>query len=415
MSEGPPSGDEPDVPGWDLLRRYLLIGLRLDRHIDGVVDAYYGPAVLRDRVTAEPVVPAGQLRDETRALIGELDDATAADGLDPVRRRWLRAQAVGLETVAAKLAGEPIGYADEVEACYGIRPSPVPEDALAEAHRALDAVLPGSGPLRERYVTWREAQAIPPDKLDAAIASLAEDFRARTDRLFGLPEGEHVDFELVTGQPWSGFNYYLGDLQSRVAINTDLPVLSTTLGHLVAHEAYPGHHTEHSRKEVGLVRRRRQLEESIFLVGTPQCLLAEGLADLAIEVLIGATEGPGRGAVEEVVAGHLRPLGIAYDPEVVATVAAAGEALGAVRGNVAWLLHEEGRPVEDCIDYSVRWSLTTRERAEKSIQFLTDPTWRAYISCYVEGLPACRRFVGGDPARFERLLTEQLIPADLVA
>jgi hypothetical protein len=100
---------------------------------------------------------------------------------------------------------------------------------------------------------------------------------------------------------------------------------------------------------------------------------------------------------------------------VVATVAAAGEALGAVRGNVAWLLHEEGRPVDECIDYSVRWSLTTRERAEKSIQFLTDPTWRAYISCYVEGLPACRRFVGGDPARFERLLTEQLIPADLVA
>jgi len=54
-------------------------------------------------------------------------------------------------------------------------------------------------------------------------------------------------------------------------------------------------------------------------------------------------------------------------------------------------------------------------RAEKSIQFLTDPTWRAYISCYVEGLPLCRRFVGGDAARFERLLTEQLLPEDLVA
>ena len=30
----------------------------------------------------------------------------------------------------------------------------------------------------------------------------------------------------------------------------------TTLAHLVAHEAYPGHHTEHTRKEVGLVRQR---------------------------------------------------------------------------------------------------------------------------------------------------------------
>ena len=47
------------------------------------------------------------------------------------------------------------------------------------------------------------------------------------------------------------------------------------------------------------------------------------------------------------------------------------------------------------------------------MQFLTDPTWRAYISCYVEGLPLCRRFVAGDPARFERLITEQLLPSDL--
>jgi hypothetical protein len=401
-------GAEPDVPGWDIVRRYLLVGLRLGRHLDGLVDAYYGPPALADRVAAEPVVPVARLREDVRELIATVDDAAASAALDPNRRRWLRAQAVGLDTVAAKLGGEAIGYADEVESCYGVRPAPVPEDDLAAAHRALDGVLPGDGPLLERYVNWREAQAVPPDKLRPAIDSLAEDFRARTDHLFGLPEGEHIDFELVSNQPWSGFNYYLGGLRSRVAINTDLPVLSLSLGHLVAHEAYPGHHTEHCRKEVGLVRRRAQLEETIFLVGTPQCLLAEGLADLGLEVIAG--ERP-----EPVVAEHLRPLGIAYDPEVVATVARAAEALGAVRGNVAWLLHEEGRPVDECVDYAVRWSLTTRPRAEKSLQFLTDPTWRAYISCYVEGLPLCRRFVAGDPARFERLLTEQLVPADLRA
>src|SRR6185437_5612389 len=132
-------------------------------------------------------------------------------------------------------------------------------------------------------VAWRESLAVEPEVLERAVASLAEDLRERTDRLFGLPDGEHVEFELVTDRPWSGFNYYLGNLASRVAINVDLPVLSSSLAHLVAHEAYPGHHTEHSRKEVGLVRGRRFLEESIFLVGTPQCLIAEGLADLGLE------------------------------------------------------------------------------------------------------------------------------------
>src|SRR2546423_615318 len=157
-----------------------------------------------------------------------------------------------------------------------------------------------------------------PAKLAAAINSLADDFRERTDRLFGLPDGEHIDFELVTNEPWSGFNYYLGDLRSRVAINTDLPVLATSLGHLVAHEAYPGHHTEHCHKEAGLVRRRHQEEETIFLVGTPQGLLAQGLADLGLDVVMGSRPQP-------IVAEHLRPLGIPYDADVIAEVAAAAE------------------------------------------------------------------------------------------
>jgi hypothetical protein len=49
------------------------------------------------------------------------------------------------------------------------------------------------------------------------------------------------------------------------------------------------------------------------------------------------------------------------------------------------------------------------------VEFLTDPTWRAYIFCYIEGVARCRAFVGGDPERFRRLLDEQLVPADLVA
>ena len=326
----------------------------------------------------------------------------------PQRRRWLRAQVAGLHVVARKLGGEAIAYRDEVEWCYGVRPEPVPEDDLAAAHDRLAEALPGSGPLGERLIAWRESHQVPPDRLEAAIRSLADDFRERTDRLFGLPEGEQVEFLFETDKPWSGFNYYEGGLRSRVAINVDLPVLSTSLGHLVAHEAYPGHHTEHTRKEVGLVRRRDQQEESIFLVGTPQCLLAEGLADLGLEVLVG--ERP-----EPVLAEHLRPLGIRYDTEVVAAVSTAGEALAAVRGNVALLLHEDGGSTDDAIAYLERWSLLPRNRAEKAVQFLTDPTWRAYIFCYVAGLPLCRGFVDGDPQRYARLLNEQLIPADLEA
>jgi hypothetical protein len=396
-----------------LVERYLVLGLRLGRHIEGMVDAYYGPHEHQVVVDAEPVQAPERLVGEARSLLAAIDagvplDPDVAKSADedsaaPARRHWLRAQVIGLLTTARKVAGESISYADEVEACYGVRPTRVDEEVLQAAHRRLEEVLPGSGPLAERLVAWRESHAVPVDLLRPAIDALAEDLRFRTDALFGLPDGESVEFELVSGQPWSGFNYYLGGLHSRVAINTDLPVLSTSLAHLVAHEAYPGHHTEHTRKEVGLVRRQRWWEESIFLVGTPQCLLAEGLADLGLEVAMGRRP-------EAIVAGHLEPLGIRYDAEVVAAVAEAGEALGAVRQNAAFRLHEDGADVDTVTAEVARWGLLSPDRAAKAVEFLVHPTWRAYLTCYVEGLPLCRNFVNGDPLRFDRLLSEQLTP-----
>jgi hypothetical protein len=351
----------------------------------------------------EPLGDPGVDGGSRRETIEIVPDA----GKDAARRHFLRSQAIGLLTSARKLAGEPIAYADEVEACYGVRPSRFAEDEFEAAHRRLDEVVPGSGPLAERYVAWREAQAVAPERLEAAIASLAEDLRERTRTLFGLPENEAVEFALVSDEPWSGFNYYLGGLRSRVVINTDLPVLSTSLGHLVAHEAYPGHHTERVRKEVGLLRRHRCWEESIVVIGTPHNLLAEGLADLGLEAVMGSRP-------EACEAAHLRPLGISYDPDVVGVVRQAAEALGGVRANAAFRLWEDGADPDTVIDEVARWGLTNRARAAKQVEFLLHPTWRAYVFCYVEGLPLCRAFVAGDPARFARLITEQLTPQDLL-
>ncbi len=393
--------------GTGLVERYLLVGLRLGTLHADLVDAYYGPPELRRRVEDAPKSTPEAIVAEIDRLIADLDGGMGAD-LSDQRRRWLRAQLVGLATVAAKMAGADIGYADEVEACYGVRPQLVPLDVVEAAHREVDRVLPGAGPIADRLAEHRAAHVIPVERLEGVLADLADEFRSRTKAMFGLPDGERVRFELVTGKPWSGFNHYEGDLSSLVEINCDLPVLSTSIGHLVAHEAYPGHHTEHSLKEVGLVRSAGHLEESIFMVGAPQCLVAEGLADLGIEVLLGDER---ISVVGEIVRSH----GLRHDDEVIAAVGRFGEVSSQVRGNLGMLLHEEGRPVDEVVDYAERWLVVDRPRAEKAVQFQTDPTWRAYISCYVEGLPLCRRFVDGDPARFRRLLTEQLTPADLAA
>ena len=53
------------------------------------------------------------------------------------------------------------------------------------------------------------------------------------------------------------------------------------------------------------------------------------------------------------------------------------------------------------------------ERARQHVEFVVDRWGAAYIRTYTDGYDLCRCWVAGDPARFKRLLTEQLTPADL--
>jgi len=373
--------------------RYLELCLRLGRHIDGLVDAYYGPAEIKERVDAEELRdPAALVQDAASLLAQAADD-------------WVAAQLLGLQTVARRLAGEDVSYEDEVERCYGVRPEWVPEESFEAAHRELDEALLGNGSLAERYQAWREGDGLQGDALAAVFNGLAEDFRARTKALFELPEGESIEVDYVSDEPWTAFNYYLGGLRSRIAVNTDVPMTPDIVTHLVAHECYPGHHTEHAWKEQLHVREGR-LEESALMVGTPSSLISEGIAELAPEIMLG-------GEVEQVIAAHVEGTGVAYDPELSRTVKAARLPLGYVGGNVALLIHTRGGSKEEAIEYSMRWGLTTRRRAEQTVRFVTDPVWRSYVSTYTAGEDLCRPWVAGDPARFRRLLTEQLTPADL--
>ena len=89
-------------------------------------------------------------------------------------------------------------------------------------------------------------------------------------------------------------------------------------------------------------------------------------------------------------------------------------------GNAALLLHAEGAPRDEVLAYLERRLLTTPERAAKRLEFITHPLWRTYVFVYFEGERLLRRWLeleppAGQPARFRRLLAEQLTPSAIVA
>jgi hypothetical protein len=78
------------------------------------------------------------------------------------------------------------------------------------------------------------------------------------------------------------------------------------------------------------------------------------------------------------------------------------------------MLYEDGASEDDGLEYLRHWALMSERRANQALRFITDPMWRSYVTTYADGYRVCRDWVGGDPARFKRLLTEQLTPGDLV-
>lgn len=394
---------EPDT----LIREYLLLGLGFDRLEEGFVDAYTGDRALRRQVENAPRPDARQLAATARTLRAELPSAT----LSEQRTRFLDAHLRALELSARKLAGDDVGFVEEVHAYFDVHIERGDEDEYRQAHRKLDHVLPGPGSLAERVQTHRSADEIPADRLRDCVDAFSSALRDLVRERYRLPEAETVQYEVVGDKPWSGFNYYLGDYQSKVAINSDLKQHMANLPRLIAHESYPGHHTEHCRKEAGLVS-AGQLEQTLFVVNTPQCLMAEGLADLALESIVGENWGLW---AQEIYA----DLGLRFDGAKAQDVSTASAQLLGVRQDAALLLHDAHRSHDDVAAFLQRWSLSTPERARQSLRFLSSPLWRAYTSTYVEGYRLLGAWLTQVPVgeersqRFTRLLDEPLIPQTL--
>ncbi|MEP6639684.1 MAG: DUF885 domain-containing protein [Chloroflexota bacterium] len=406
------------VPAPDpVARDYILLGLRLDQHISGLVDGYFGPADLKAQVDMEQVRPPDRLRDDASSLRSRL----ATEVADPDRRSWLDAQLVALETHAAGLAGEALPYLDYVARSFAYTPPRYPDKVFEAAAARLDALLPGEGSLTDRVAAWDARFEVSVDRLPGVVEWLVARFRATAAGDFGLPEGEDLRVSLVTGQPWAAYNWFDGGRRSRIDINTDLPVRAASLIGLVAHEAYPGHHLEHASKEADLVDGRGLLEASILLINTPECLIGEGLADLGEQFASPLDERAD--LLVEIFDRAGLPIagdaGAARDAaDLTVALGPARETLRSIGGNAAILRHADGRSHGEVLAYLLAVGRYTPEQAAKRLEFIEHPLWRTYVFVYAEGEALLRRWLEAVPepdrvARFGRLLHEQLTPADV--
>ncbi|MER6142011.1 hypothetical protein ABT174_18525 [Streptomyces sparsogenes] len=397
------------TPG-EWLRDYALLALRVDRQMAGSATGtlliYRGPEEWRALVESEDPPSAGRLADDAEALLERVPFA-------PGRAEYLTAQVRALRAVARRLTGRKPPLPDYARECLGISVGWIQEELFEEAHARLDAALPrGAGSLADRLHAWQAAHTLPPDQLDrlpALVDRAVAETRARTGALMPLPPDEVVRCRLVSGVRFRAAGEYEGGVRSTLHINSDLPFNLADLLYVVAHEGHPGHIAEFLLKEHRLAREQGRLEERIRFMLAPSFVVSEGLGLHAQGLVF-----PGDEAQAWLTDNVLADCGVPPDGSDFAAIHRAQNILFGVWANAA-LLAAEGRPDTEPASYLARWALLSEAETGAALAALRATGMALYVLGYFHGWRLLDSWLAAPDrdVRVRRLLTEQLLPADL--
>src|SRR5262245_53424920 len=253
---------------------YVKLVLAMGEHDADYVDAYYGPPEWREQAKGRTLA---DIRDEATTVLANVHGQGARAAY---QNRQLQALVARIDI----LEGKMMTFDEESKALYDAVAPHLSEKHFRGLLADLDAALPGSGAVHERYEAYRQRFVIRREKLDAVFQKAIAACRARTLEHMALPDGESFTVEYVNNKSWSGYNWYQGGYRSLIQVNTDLPIFIDRAIDLACHEGYPGHHVYNALLEQHLVRDRGWVEFSVYALFSPQSLIAEGTANFGIDV-----------------------------------------------------------------------------------------------------------------------------------
>ncbi len=275
-----------------IAREYVRLGLSIGQFDGDFVDAYYGPDSLRPAKADTSQFPKEAFLQKAAGLKTALAALATSPGHDTLLRRaeWLTAQLTAFERRIHIFSGTFVPFDSESRELF---------DAVAPVHEEkhfqdliakLDRLLPGKGPIPERYQKLANHFLIPQDRIDTVFRVAIEEARRRTLAHYTLPAGEDFKLEYVRDKPWSGYNWYKGNYKSVIQINVSQPIYIERAIDLACHEGYPGHHVYNALLEKNLFRDRGWTEISLYPLFSPQSLIAEGSANYGISMAFPGNE-----------------------------------------------------------------------------------------------------------------------------
>ncbi|PLK42280.1 hypothetical protein [Emticicia sp. TH156] len=403
-----------------LAEKYIRLGLTIGQYDADFVDAYYGPDSLKPTGLPKANFPKDSLLRQVNGLIGQLIEfnSTVTNDTLAKRAKWMNSQLIAFGRRINIYSGKYQSFDQESKDLFGVVAPSYPESHYQQLLARLDSLLPGSGSVTSRFEKLASQFVIPKAKVDTVFKTAIAEARKRTLAHYELPANEHFTIEYVTGKPWSGYNWYQGNYQSKIQISIDMPIFIERAIDLACHEGYPGHHVYNMLLEKSLYKNKHQVEIALYPLFSPQSLIAEGSAYYGIEVAFPGSEK--NKFLKEV----LLPLAGLKTENTDLYM----EAL-ALKSRLAYARNEVARGIVDGtfnLAEQTKWLKTYGLREEnlskKDVAFINK--YRSYVINYNYGQDIVKTYIeskGGtadNPAKrwevFRWLLSNQVRPADLI-
>jgi hypothetical protein len=404
----------PDLDG--LAADYLFVELSMGLHDDNHVDAYYGPTDIL-RAAEEAELSLEEIGERAAQLAAQVSNwpGNRSDRMQLARIQGLNQRLTALATRIAINEGRTFAFDEESKRLFGVT-APDHDAAHFEAIlREIDELVPGSGDLSSRVSAFQDQFVIPLDRLPEVFDAAIAECRRRTLEHIELPDDESFSIEYVTDKPWSGYNWYQGDSQSLIQINTDLPIFINRAVDLGCHEGYPGHHTFNVLLEKNLVDGEGWVEFTLYPLFSAASLIAEGSANYGIQLAFPDDERLLFERRQLFPLAGLNPDRAERYYELVTLLQKLDYA-----GNEAARDYLNGTIKRDeAVQWLVNYTLVSPERANQRVDFFD--TYRSYVINYNLGKDLVRAYVERDTAtpdqrwrRFGRMLSTPMLPSDLL-
>ena len=270
-----------------IAEEYVRLVLQVGQYDSAVVDAYFGPEEWKPNEQKAAIFPEETLVNSANDLLSKCK--TLLDSKSPnlnIRRvEMLQKQLIALRTKVQMISGKTYSFDEEAALLYDAEPPFYPLSYFDKLLDEMDQLLNGDAVLSSRYTKFMEQFIIPKNMLDSVFSVATAESRAITKQYLDLPTQEDFVLEYVNDKVWSGYNYYQGDSQSLIQINTDFPIHIDRAIDLASHEGYPGHHIYMMLLDQNLVNTKGWMEYSVYPLFSPLSFISEGSANYGIDMV----------------------------------------------------------------------------------------------------------------------------------